>query len=77
MKSYKLALVTNGYKYYVNTLEDDENKAVIMKDKDNKTISNNYFAYADFIEQMENIIEKSATYQYIDEGILEQVKEIV
>lgn len=77
MKNYKLALVTNEYKYYINALESDENKAVIMKDKDNKIVSDNYFAYADFMEQMENIIEGSTTYEYMDKDVLEQVKEIV
>ena len=77
MENYKLKLIINNYMYYVNELEADENNNVIIKDKKGNIISNNYFAYADFIEQLEKIIEGSATYEYIDEKILSQAKEYI
>ena len=74
MENYKLSLVIDGYSYYINENEVDENNCVIIKDKDGNLVSNNYFAYADYLDQLESIINGSATYEYIDEEALKQAR---
>lgn len=75
MSKYKLKLIINNNMYYVNELESDENNNVIIKDKDGNIVSNNYFAYADFMEQLEKIIKGLCKYEYIDKRTLDYAKE--
>ena len=72
---YKLALITQDFLYYINENEVDENNCVIIKDKNRNLISDNYFAYADYLDHLENIIEGLATYEYVNEEVLKQARE--
>ena len=74
MGNYKLSLVINGYSYYINENEVDENNCVIIKDTNENIISDNYFAYADYLDQLESIINGSVTYEYINEESLKQAR---
>lgn len=72
---YELSLITNDYVYYVNDTESDENACVKMFDKNNKIISDNYFAYTAYIDDLEDILYKGKEYTFVKEGILEYSKE--
>lgn len=72
---YKLALVTNEFIFYVNEHESDENGCVMMYDKNNKLISDNYFAFDEYINVMEQIVLNDLEYEYIDNNQLENAKE--
>lgn len=73
--TYKLALVTSEFVFYVNEYESDENACVMMYNKDNKLISDNYFAFDEYIDTMEQIISNNLKYEYIDSDQLENAKE--
>lgn len=73
--TYKLALVTSEFVFYVNEYESDENGCVMMYNKDNKLISDNYFAFDEYIDTMEQIITNNLKYEYVDSGQLEYAKE--
>lgn len=52
---YFLAAETNSYNYFVNYGEGDVNAQVMMFSKsDLKLVSDNYFAFADLWQQIEN-----------------------
>lgn len=67
---YKLGLKTKMFDYYINENEDDENKSVIMKDKEGEIISDNYFAYASFFDDLKLAINNEDSYDFIDEDTL-------
>lgn len=73
--TYKLALVTSEFVFYVNGNESDENGCVLMYNKDNKLVSDNYFAFDEYIDTMEQIITNNLKYEYIDSDQLENAKE--
>ena len=61
--TYKKALVTESYTYFVNFEESDENGAVKMYRTDTgELFSNNYFAYIGLMEDLE-----TSSYIYISE----------
>lgn len=68
---YKLCLVTKDYIYYVNEDECDENVSVIMMNKKGDLISDNYFAYGNYMSVLEEIIYKCREYEFIDSSTLE------
>lgn len=70
MDEFKLALKTKDFDYYINENENDENNSVIMKDKEGKVISENYFAYGSFFDDLEKAIEDETSYEFIDEEVL-------
>lgn len=73
--TYKLALVTNDFIFYVNEYEFDENACVMMYDKNDKLISCNYFAFNEYIDTMEKVLLNDLEYEYIDNDQLENAKE--
>lgn len=73
--TYKLALVTGEFVFYVNEHESDENGCVMMYDKNKKLISDNYFAFDEYIDTMEQIVLNDLEYEYIDNNQLENAKE--
>lgn len=72
--TYKLALVTNDFVFYVNEHEYDGNGCVMMYDKNDKLISENYFAFNEYIDTMEQIITNDLKYEYVDSDQLENMK---
>ena len=72
--TYKLALVTNDFVFYVNEYEFDENACVMMYDKNDKLISCNYFAFNEYISVMEQILLNDLEYEYIDNDQLENMQ---
>ena len=53
---YYRAMETVDHVYYVNYQEGDENGCVVIFDRANKVVSDNYFAYCD----MFNVIEEKS-----------------
>lgn len=47
----------------------------MMYDKNNKLISDNYFAFDEYINVMEQIVLNDLEYEYIDNNQLENAKE--
>lgn len=72
---YKLSLVTEFYAYFVNETEEDENACVIMVNKKGEIVSNNYLAFLSCMEDIENILNSSCGFEYIDENFLKSAKE--
>lgn len=72
---YKLSLITNDNVYYVNDKEFDANGVVIMFDKNNKIISENYFAYTAYVDDLEAILYENKDYSFVRDGVLEEAKE--
>lgn len=72
--TYKLALVTSDFVFYVNEHESDGNGCVMMYNKDNKLISENYFAFNEYIDTMEQIITGDLKYEYVDNDQLENMQ---
>lgn len=75
MGTYILALETNKYIYYVNENECDENANTLMYNKKNELLSNNYFAYSSYMEDMEDIVLNNKKYIYVDSKLLNYAKE--
>lgn len=73
-QDYKLVLTIDDFMYYVDENESDENNSVIIKGKHGNLISDNYFAYAEFMKQLEKVVNGSTNYEYIDDEILEKAK---
>ena len=71
---YDLALITENCIYYSNDDECDENACVIMLDKEGNPISDNYFAYGAFMEDLQDIIFNNKKYIFVKEGLLEEAK---
>lgn len=65
---YKLFLITKDFIFYGNLKESDENSSLIMLKKDLELVSNNYFAYIGFVEELKaNVFEyisKDTVYNY-------------
>lgn len=70
MDKFKLALKTKDFDYYIDETESDENSSVIMKDKEGKIVSENYFAYGSFFDDLEKAIKDETSYEFIDEEVL-------
>lgn len=70
MDKFKLALKTKDFNYYIDETESDENSSVIMKDKEGKVVSENYFAYGSFFDDLEKAIKDETSYEFIDEEVL-------
>lgn len=71
---YDLALITENCIYYANDEECDENACVIMLDKEGNQISNNYFAYGAFMEDLQDVIFNNKPYIFAREEVLEEAK---
>ena len=50
---FYLQMVTKDFVFYIDTKETDENGIALMYGKDMKLISDNYFAYEEFMEILE------------------------
>lgn len=72
---FKLSLITNDFIYYVNHDESDENGCVIMMNKKGKVVSDNYFAYGAYEDDMEKILNNTLEYEYVSEEDLSSAKE--
>lgn len=70
MKNFKLALKAKDFDYYIDENESDENSSVIMKDKSGNVVSDNYFAYGSFFDELEKAIKDETSYEFIDEEVL-------
>lgn len=70
-EKYRLVLITKDFLYYVNEEECDENACVIMLNKNGIVISDNYFAFADYIDTLEKIINNCESYEFINSSTLE------
>lgn len=75
MGVYNLALATKDFVYYVNHNEIDTNGYVVMYNTNGKLISNNYFGYTAYMDDMEKIILHNGKYEFIDEELLEYARE--
>lgn len=73
--TYKLALVTEKFVYYVNEHESDENGCVLMYDKNDKLVSDNYMGYSSYMDDMEEIVNNNIQYEFVDEELLEYARE--
>lgn len=71
---YNLSLITENCIYYSNDEECDENACVIMLDKEGNQISNNYFAFGAFMEDLDDIIFSNKKYLFVKDGLLEEAK---
>lgn len=72
---YVLSLVTEDFLYYVNEKESDENGCVIMIRKNGELVSDNYFAYSSYIDDMEKLLENKLKYEFVSENSLYGAKE--
>lgn len=72
---FNLSLITKDFVYYVNPTESDENACVIMLDRAGELVSDNYFAYGDYMNVMELVAKGATDYDYIDEENLHYAKE--
>jgi hypothetical protein len=60
---YKLLLITKDFIFYGNPTESDENASLIMLRRNLELVSDNYFAYQGFIEEL-----KENKFEYISKG---------
>ena len=73
-KVYKLVLIKNGFAYYVDEKEEDENNSTIMTTVEGKYISKSIFAYNDFMEAMEEVVSDFEYCDYIDKELKTQAE---
>jgi len=72
--TYTLALITSDFIFYVNEHEGDENGCTIMYDRHNKLISDNYFAFDEYINTMDQIITNQLKCEYVNQDRIEDAK---
>lgn len=72
---YVLSLVTEDFLYYANEIECDENACVIMTDKNGEVVSDNYFAYGSYIDDMKKVLKNAIPYEFVSESSLSAAKE--
>ena len=76
-KEYKLELITNNFLFYINELECDENVCCIMYNIAGEVVSDNYFAYQGYLDELIRG-EKNPTYiQYMGENTKKYKNEII
>jgi hypothetical protein len=67
-EKFKLLLITKDFIFYGNPKESDENASLIMLKRNLEFISNNYFAYQGFIEELKKnkfeFISKETQYNF-------------
>lgn len=72
---YILSLVTEDFLYYVNEKESDENGCVIMTRKNGEVVSDNYFAYGSYVDDMEKVLKNEIACEFVLESSLSYAKE--
>jgi hypothetical protein len=67
-EKFKLLLITKDFIFYGNPDESDESSSLIMLRRNLELVSNNYFAYQGFIEELKEnkfeYISKETLYNY-------------
>ena len=67
-EKFKLLLITKDFIFYGNPEESDENSSLIMLRRNLELVSNNYFAYQGFMEELKEnkfeYISKETLYNY-------------
>lgn len=65
LDKWNLGMVTDDYIFYCNLYESDENASVKMYDRNMHLISDNYFAWIGFEEEMKNVFEGKTKVYYV------------
>ena len=74
--TYIKSLITNEFTYYVNPNECDENGNTMMfRNSSDELVSDNYFAFSDYLNNMEKLVNGELTYSFVDEKALKDFKQ--
>lgn len=73
--NYRLMLVTDRFRFYADTGNEDINSNVRMYNTEGGLISNNYFAHETFFEECRAIVEEGQPYEYMDQELASNVKD--
>lgn len=73
-EDFKLALIVQGFAYYANYEETDENANTIIYNADHVLVSDNYFANCDLMETLEKINAGEIMPEYMSEEMQENFK---
>lgn len=68
------ALVTPDYEYHADFAESDINSSVKMYDRIGNLISNNYFAWESFMDELEAIKEGNMIAEYMCADVEYQIE---
>ena len=71
---FRKALVVDGFIYYINYQESDENASTIMYRENGDLVSDNYFASMDCLEQLEKVYRKEVKADFVSKEALENIK---
>lgn len=68
-----LGLVIDGYSYYIDQEESDENSNTILYAQDGKLLSDNYFATDDLMKNIEMVYLNEVQPEYIADFVKENM----
>ncbi len=71
---FKLGLVVEGYSYYIDEEESDENANTILYRPDGSLASDNYFATSDIIQTLEEIFAGHVQPEFMADSVKENMK---
>ena len=71
---WKLGLVTEGYIFYCNFGESDDNGNTKMYDRKMNLISDNYFAKEALLDELKEIYEKQTIVYYMSPEIAKEIQ---